>query len=88
MIEVLEVDQWTSTGDLRTHDWDALKASGISSVSGGDSGAAKAIFGGHFVFKEVCMKELARGPFIGHVWFKKGADGKPELWLTNYDSSD
>mgnify|MGYP003576547042 FL=1 len=86
MIEVLEVDQWTSTGDVKSHDWDALKSQGIEAVNGGDSAAARVIFGGHFWFREVDPQY--ERPFIGRVWFRKGADGKPELWLTNYDSSD
>lgn len=85
MIEVLEVDQWTSTGNIKEQSWDDLKAKGIDAVSGGDSEAARVIFGGDFRFKEVDERS---SPGIARVWFIKGADGRPELYKYRYDSSD
>lgn len=85
MIRVLEVDQWTSTGNIREHKWADLERRGIAAIEGGDSAAAKAIFGGRFVFRSV---EECKGPALGSVWFRKGTDGYPVLYLANYDSSD
>jgi hypothetical protein len=82
MVKVLEVDQWTSTGKiagLPAADYDFDK------VEGGDSDAAKKIFGGHSVWKDV--DEHAK-PSIGNVWFKEDDDGLLQVWKTNYDSSD
>lgn len=86
MIEVLEVDQWTSTGDLVKFTWEqCISGQAKGRVRGGDSEAAAAIFGGHFQL----LKALpgARPP-IGHVWYTRGEDGYPKLYATNYDSSD
>jgi len=82
---VLDVDQWTSTGNIRTIPWADLIAQGIHAVSGGDSEAARRIFGGHFRVREVRPGE---GPSLGHVWLTRGDDGLPHLYATNYDSSD
>lgn len=83
--EVLEVDQWTSTGDMTEHTWAELKAQGIDAIAGGDSEAARVIFGGHFMFRTVREDER---PSLGEVWFIEGADGRPDLWKMNLDSSD
>lgn len=84
-IEVLEVDQWTSTGNIRSLPWEALKAQGISAIVGGDSHAARVIFGGSFRFRSV---RLSARPSIGSVWFACDDKGFPVLYLANYDSSD
>jgi len=84
-IDVLEVDQWTSTGDIRSIPWDLLKQRGIEGVRGGDSEAIRVISGGRFVFKSVKTHER---PSIGRVWFRQGPSGLPEMYLENYDSSD
>jgi hypothetical protein len=84
--EVLEVDQWTSTGNVTKQSWDALKAGGIDAVSGGDSEAIRQIFGGDFKFRTV---DVAReGPRIARVWFVRDEDGFPQFFASNYDSSD
>lgn len=85
MIEVLEVDQWTSTGNIKALSWDDLKTAGIDAVSGGDSEASRVISGGTFFFRMVGEHQ---SPTIARVWFTKGPDGKPELYKFNYDSSD
>lgn len=85
MIDVLEVDQWTSTGDVKLHLWDALKASGLDAITGGDSRAARLIFGGRLRFYQV--NPLLQ-PSIGSVWFTRGEDGYPKFYRANYDSSD
>jgi hypothetical protein len=83
--EILEVDQWTSTGDLASHDWEDLRRFGVYAVHGGDSEAARAIFGGRLMFRQVTADDR---PFIGHVWYRRGPDGKPVPYLAHYDSSD
>lgn len=85
MIDVLEVDQWTSTGNIRSHTWATLKEHGIASVEGGDSIAIRQIFGGHFRFITVSEHE---SPSLGHVWFTEGPDGRPIVYRENCDSSD
>lgn len=80
-IRVIEVDQWTSTGDIASQDFDTVT---LWSVRGGDSSAAKAIFGGHFVRKTV---PVTASPAVGNVWFRKGPNGKCEFLKANYDSS-
>lgn len=85
VMKVLEVDQWTSTGNIKDFsmsEWEGGMA--MPKISGGDSAAAKCIFGGHFRIKEV--NELLR-PSIGKVWYKEGEGGKLELYKSNYDSS-
>lgn len=82
-MRVLEVDQWTSTGNIRELSWSELERRG-NVVEGGDSEAARAIFGGRFRFLTV---GLAEGPPIGTVWFTCGDDGRPKLYRANYDSS-
>jgi len=84
MIRVLEVDQWTSTAIRGDLSWGDLKTLGINGVSGGDSEAARVIFGGHFRFRDV---EADDTPRIGDVWFIEDARGFPTIWKTQYDSS-
>ena len=85
-IEVLEVDQWTSSGDVTTHSWYDLHHEGLQRIAGGDAKSAKILFGGHLKFKEV-NPETAH-PSIGHVWYIQNEKGFPKLFKTNYDSSD
>lgn len=80
-INVIEVDQWTSTGNIKEQDFNTV---GLQDVEGGDSLAAKQIFGGSFRRKTVGEDEH---PTMGTVWFKRGPDGKCELYKYNYDSS-
>ena len=86
-LEVLEVDQWTSTGDVRQIPWDDLKhdTSTIDNITGGDSEAAKRIFGGRLWFRTIRKNTT---PSIGNVWFTRGEDGLPKFYAANYDSSD
>lgn len=82
IIRVIQIDQFTSTGDIREQDFEAVT---LNSISGGDSLAAKVIFGGSFTVKEVSIDD---SPRIGYVWFKKGENGKCALYKSNYDTSD
>jgi hypothetical protein len=82
MIDIIQVDQWTSSGDIEQQNFDAVT---LHDVTGGDSEAAKAIFGGTMERKTV---EEDDKPSIGNVWYVKGANGKCKLWKYNYDTSD
>jgi hypothetical protein len=53
----------------------------LDKISGGDSEAAKVIFGGSF--KRIIVNE-DDGPDIAKVWYKSGKDGKCELWRYNF----
>ena len=81
-MKIIQVDQFTSTGNIESLDFETVE---LSAISGGDSQAAKAIFGGSFDIREVDDND---GPRIGYVWFKKGEDGKCKSYKFNYDSSD
>lgn len=81
-LEIIEVDQWTSSGDMQNQDFDTVD---IDKVSGGDSEAVKRIWGGHL--KKYRVFESKR-PSIGNVWYVKGYDGKCKLYMYNYDTSD
>lgn len=86
-MKVLEVDQWTSTGNfegLKLEDFEKDNKGSLQKVKGGDAGAARSIFGGTARVKEVYEHS---GPTIGEVWLRE-VDGKLEVWKTNYDSSD
>lgn len=82
MIEIIEIDQWTSSGDFTHIPFDDLD---LDLIFGGDSAAAKAIFGGTFKRKNVMECDY---PGIGNVWLIKDEQGFPKVWKTNYDSSD
>ena len=77
-VRVLEVDQWSSTATNLTTmsfaDFDPDR------LTGGDSRAAKLIFGGHYVVKDVL--ETAHPP-IGRVWFIE-REGRFERWKTRH----
>jgi len=81
-MKILELDQWSSTAtnisEFNFSNFDFTK------LYGGDSEAAKGIFGGHFDVREV--KETD-SPSISNVWFME-ENGKLKLWKYNYDSSD
>lgn len=81
-MKIIEVDQFTSTGNIQTL---TFKNAALDKISGRDSEAAKAIFGGSFSVREV--EEDAK-PRLGCVWFKEGQDGKCQFYKANYDSSD
>jgi hypothetical protein len=82
MIKVIEVDQWTATGNIKELIFKDLND--VQDISGGDSEAVKKIFGGHFHKKEVTESDR---PHIGYVWFTEGDDGKCALYKASYDSS-
>jgi hypothetical protein len=84
MMRILEVDQWTSTGNITELSWSELEQQGIKAIAGGDSGAAKVLFGGHMRFMTVSPAER---PVIGTVWYVCGDDGRPKLYRANYDTS-
>lgn len=87
-IKILQVDQWTSTGNVKgtkLEDWERDRQGMLSSRSGGDSEAIQQIFGGSARVREVRESET---PDLGEVWFRPDADGVLELWKANYDSSD
>lgn len=80
-VKVLEVDQWTSTGNVTNFtfaDFDPEK------IIGKDSEAIRELGLAHAKVKEV---EEGDEPRIGDVWFREGQNGKLELWKANYDSS-
>jgi len=80
-IKVLELDQWTSTGNITDF---TLEDFELQKVKGGDSKAAQLIFGGHAIIREV---EELQTPPIGNVWFRLGVNGKLQFYKSNYDSS-
>ena len=82
-IKVLQVDQWTSTGNITDL---SLENFELEKVEGGDSEAAKNIFGGHAIIREVNENDE---PSIGYVWFKtRKKTGKLVFWKAHYDSGD
>lgn len=82
MIQVIEVDQWTSSGNISNLDFDSV---GLNDITGGDSESAKAIFGGWFVRK---MVDDNVRPDIGNVWYiRDEATGKCKMWKYSYDTS-
>ena len=85
-IKVLEVDQWTSTGDITSFTMEQAEEGVIKGkVRGGDSEAIATIFGGHFLVREVEESEF---PSKGNVWLINGSNGLLEMWKCNYDTSD
>lgn len=81
MIDIIETDQWTASGNMEDQ---VFKTVGLDDVSGGDSEAAKSIFGGRFERKQV---EETEAPPIGNVWYKESPDGKCEVYKYNFDTS-
>lgn len=82
-IKVIELDQWSAGArNLKTIPFDQLT---LDKLKGGDSEAAKAIFGGTFRILEVTENQR---PSLGNVWFKKDENGFPEFYKAQYDSSD
>lgn len=91
MIKILEVDQWSSTGDITKFtmsEWENNPQGTLNKISGGDAKAARSIFGGHVA---ILMVEESQLPSIGNVWFREmpNSDGKHLVkWRCTYDSSD
>lgn len=73
---------WSATGNVGDF---TLKNFDLRKVEGGDSEAAKIIFGGSAAWKEVSEADR---PSIGYVWFRQGYRGKLVRYRSNYDSSD
>lgn len=87
MVTVLEVDQWTSTGNITDIPWKSWvnnPGKCFKSLHGGDSEAIKIIYGGNYRIKKVPNNS---SPSIGNVWFIEGEEGFPKKWKANYDSS-
>jgi len=87
-VRVLEVDQWTSTGNVegtKLADWESNQKDMLNSRMGGDSEAARTIFGGSARVIEV--REDAE-PWLGNVWFREDEQGLLFRWKFNYDSGD
>ncbi len=82
-MKVLEVDQWTSTGNISDFGFADYN---LDKVRGGDSEAARAIFGGWSLVREVSEND---SPSIGHVWFREDPVIKKFVFYkANYDTSD
>jgi hypothetical protein len=82
-VKVLEVDQWTSTGNIQNF---TMESFDMRKMSGGDSEAARQIFGGHAAIREVSPNE---SPSIGEVWYISDPKTKKlKFFKANYDSSD
>lgn len=80
-IKVLEVDQWTSTGNVTKFtfaDFDLGQVTGKDSQAIRELGLASA---------RILEVEESDEPGMGDVWFREGQSGKLELWKANYDSS-
>jgi hypothetical protein len=81
-MKVIQVDQFTSTGNLEELLFSSIT---LNDISGGDSQAAKIIFGGSFSLLEVSEND---SPRVGYVWFKEDINGKCKRYKANYDTSD
>lgn len=85
-IKVLELDQWSGTGDLSQLTMTMFESDPVGTlqkIEGNDAKAVRTIFGGSAKVKEVSLN--AR-PNIGSVFYKE-EDGGLVLWKSNYDSS-
>ena len=91
---IIEMDQWHAQEIIRPIKrgesipfeviWDDNEA--LSNITGGDTEAIKAIFGGNL--NRLTDVPADKGPRIGSVWFKESDNGDIELYKSNYDSSD
>lgn len=82
MIEVLELDQWTASGNIRELSFDELT---LAAIQGGDSDAAKIIFGGTLKRRIVSESDIPR---MGTVWFTRASNGTCQFHSARYDTSD
>ena len=86
---VLELDQFTATAtnlkEMFFRDFEANPADTLLKLYGGNSFAARRIFGGHAVIKEVTLQEK---PPKGSVWYVADEIGGLSRYLANFDSSD
>lgn len=86
-VKILETDQWTSTGNIegtKLEDWETDTDLMLANVKGGDSEAAKKMFGGRAYVREVEEDDY---PTIGSVWFKPDEAGVLRKWHANPDTS-
>jgi len=87
-VRVLEVDQWTYTGNIegtKLVDWEENQKDMLNSRTGGDAEAIRAIFGGS---ARTMMVDESAEPMLGHVWFRENEQGLLFRWKFTYDSSD
>jgi hypothetical protein len=86
---VLELDQFTATAtnlkEMFFRDFEADHAKTLLALYGGNSFAARRIFGGHAVIKEVTLQDK---PPKGSVWYVEDEIGGLSRYLSNCDSSD
>ena len=86
-VKVLEVDQWTSTGNVggtRLSDWETDRGKMLCLLTGGDAPAIRSLGLNHAVVREVYESSE---PSMGNVWFKPDENGVLKSWKYNYDSS-
>ena len=80
-VQILETDQWTSTGDVESY---SLSDFVLENIHGGDADTIRAIGIASATVREVMEDQ---SPAIGCVWFKENEEGKLKKWKYNYDSS-
>ncbi|MBI3633424.1 MAG: hypothetical protein HY226_03980 [Candidatus Vogelbacteria bacterium] len=76
-VTVLEVDQFTSTGQI--FDMNKIAVSAIRSRVGR--------FNRIYHVAILSDVDESDGPSIGNVWYRSDESGKMILWKSNYDSS-
>lgn len=88
MVEVIAVDQWSSTGEIETFDYgelvELIQSCGeneVPAIEGGDAGSARAMGISSFAVKEVPDDA---SPRKGEVWYRETDDGSVEKWKYNY----
>jgi len=88
MIEVIKMDQWSSTGNLDEWTYEQmkdtienLKDGHAPAIEGGDAEAAQKIHGGRYAVAEVEDEET---PPKGMVWYVEGDGGDLERYKTNF----
>lgn len=81
-VKVLEVDQWTSLGNIEEF---TLEDFDINKVQGENPEAVRKILVARAQIKEVDERQE---PATARVWYKPGPDGKLKRWKIGvYDSS-
>jgi hypothetical protein len=83
-IEVIEVDQWTSTGDIEQQIFSVVSIF-PAAIHGGDSEAARELGIDMFKMKRVRAED---SPPMARVWYVEGDDGYCKFWKATHDSSD
>ena len=86
-IEVIEIDQWSATGDI--HKWsfaefkEVIEASDTNNppdIEGGDAEAIQKIIGGRYDVKTVRESD---SPRKGYIWYRESDDGSLERYKSN-----